>query len=233
MNMEKTTSNLLVFIIIAGFVFYFLNYFDVFNTGSSKRSAISISHKSDYLINALEYGKEELMKTNESILKEEINDHIKWLKANGINSPKLYDFAVTIDYSVINEDNSGGLYRKLSPEQVLDEIVIYAHSNNYDTKVIRKNLRESFIHEYGHFIGYRFIHPEDDFTKFHEIRGNEVFETDEDYLHYNVNWRNLPQEQFAETYTEVYIDGHINKTASPNLTDEQKEKFMELLVENI
>ena len=159
-------------------------------------------------------------------------EHMRQLLSIGVKVDSIEDFQI-----VLNGDNetiaTGGYYvyhglHKAPEKYNFDKntIVLYYPTN---FSMFQLNLYNTYIHEFGHHVGFSKLHKESDFDVFRDIRSNQEYYENEDYFWYPAEWRNSIYEQFAETYMELFIKNYENVSSAPNLSDNQKEKMIEFI----
>lgn len=159
-------------------------------------------------------------------------EHMRQLLSIGVNVDLIEDFQI-----VLNGDNetiaTGGYYvyhglHKAPEKYNFDKntIVLYYPTN---LSMFQLNLYNTYIHEFGHHVGFSKLHKDKEFDVYKNIRNNKEYYEDKDYFWYPVEWRNNIYEQFAETYMELFIKNYDNVSSAPSLSDEQKEKMVEFI----
>lgn len=129
--------------------------------------------------------------------------------------------------------NYGGLYHHHNYTNIkdyLDEnpkshlLFISDHNDNPYSK-------RTFIHEFGHYLGYSLFHKNHDFTKFQKYKNAEVAIVNDSYIQ---DWEEGLNEAFADSYTELLIPNYQNRTVVGNFKDNvEKERFLNWLKEDL
>lgn len=169
-------------------------------------------------------------------------EHYLELSKMGIDFTTLDIPNVYLDISRNNYVNTGGTYYVKGSEeiegQVLDKARIEVFSRQLDTTqddffYLYEQLKDTYVHEFGHHVGFTKYHTNYVYDDFIKIRGKQ-YQTNISLMWYQPTWRNTLFEQFAETYAEIYLGtDYINKSAVPNLTDEQRKEFIKVLRQKV
>lgn len=160
--------------------------------------------------------------------------HMRQLMSMGIDIRYLKDFNIALNYDD-QTISTGGYYYSLDDHYndynfEEDTIVLLYPKNNYS---FRRNLLYTYIHEFGHHIGFKYVHKDYDFEYYNQIRSWRVYIAEENYKWYPPEWRSYLHEQFAETYIELFIKKYKNASAAPNLDYTQTLKFKSLLKDSV
>lgn len=100
-----------------------------------------------------------------------------------------------------------------------DTVLIFLHENT-----IMEQKYRTFIHEIGHHIGYVMAHKYFNFTEFNKYKNVEQLDL------ITNDWENSKIEAFADTFTEMIIDGFKNRTNIGSFQNEiEKRNFIEWL----
>lgn len=172
------------------------------------------------------------------VLKEVVKKHYEDLEEMGVNVNNISEVSVFFDITK-KDTHGGGMYIDLdtkmtwNPFNFVSNTIVVNKALYADTDFRHNKLNETFVHEFGHHLGYSVLHRNKNYTDFHSVRNGNNFITSENYMYYSHTWRNLEYEQVAETYTELFFDNYFNKTATPNLTLEERENFTSFLQQKI
>lgn len=164
----------------------------------------------------------------------EIVNHHNWqLTQYGVDVCKIRPYDVVYDVTP-STGTDGGYYVSVGtgiltynehnytrPTIVIDK---HIHGNRF------QNMHSTYIHEFGHHIGFEYLHKGYNYRWYKELVGGE-YTTLEDMDHYYAEWRSIPYEQFAESYVELFVSNYTNHSAVPNLESYQEEEFINKLIE--
>lgn len=164
-------------------------------------------------------------------IREAYFTHMKQMIQKGYDIRKLNDVQFVIDYHRTTI-NTGGRYTYVSrphttnPNNVETNTVWFSH---YKGNNIKNDTFYTLVHEFGHHVGFDKYHFNFEFDDFKNLRRNNTYIANNSFKQYTTTWRNNIIEQFAETYTELFIDGYQNRSATPNLTRNQRIEFYQSL----
>lgn len=88
-----------------------------------------------------------------------------------------------------------------------------------------------FTHEFGHYLGFTLFHADEDFSTFKEYRDFDVINFNS---HYVKDWGERKHEMFADSYTEIILDGFKNRTTLGSFqSTQEKENFKQWIKTSI
>lgn len=196
------------------------------------------------------------MYEQELLIRNAWKKHMHQLKSKDINFKKIPQHHIYIDFTydeIAKQNGKNGTFSGLySPSlqsalsspfhvpYVKDRSIVIKGLNKpnnssftYEEKV---RLKQTLMHEFGHLIGNNIYHKNRDFREFRAIR-KYIYADYSKYWGTLESWVNSDSEQFAESYVEYFFeDGYKNKTVVPNMTQQQKNKFIQTyrrLVDNM
>lgn len=157
--------------------------------------------------------------------------HMHQLKQKGVEFNKIEPYILILDLDSPNTIETGGSYvytskyHTYNPRKFTNNSVVLLDHNSTNFK---ENMYKTFVHEFGHHIGYSSFHHGRNYSRLPQLRNNKTYKTSYNYGRYSVDWRNSEDEQFAESYMELFVNNHKNRSAVPNMNKQQKDNFMRL-----
>lgn len=176
----------------------------------------------------------DLEKLNIKYVTEAYYSHFKQLEDMGVNTNNIQDFQIVIDTSN-RTYSTGGYYVYTSEYHTVnrnnfDKNSVVLYLNLANNSKMKNHITKTFIHEFGHHIGFSKYHYNFDYSNYKSIVGYKDFVTNDAVYHYNSFWRSQIYEQFAETYTELFINNYENMSAVPTMNINKKKALKRDLV---
>lgn len=160
-------------------------------------------------------------------VKEEMAKHANNLRSHGINYDAFvekFPFEVNL-VSIKDLPNAGRYYTRFdgpnrtNPVGIL-ELAVSPKKNHITHMLV--------THEFSHHTGFRWVHAvsRDHFNKVGEVINLDATVSENER---RPKWKNSNVEKYGEAYTQAFVKGHSNRSATGNLTDEEITAFIELV----